>query len=669
MTGSKGRMIAVNVLLFGSLCLGAFQSIAQDKVVVIPMGGTKKVVVNNWVGDWADVTSYEAGQTVQIDGSSYVCVTSHTSSSATSPPNATYWSLIAAKGDQGAQGPQGVQGPQGNTGPQGPQGLQGLQGNTGPQGPQGDVGSLGPQGLKGDTGDIGPIGPPGSAPINWMDAWQEGASYQALDGVQYQGSSYICKADHTSAAGDAPPNATYWSLFASIGDTGLQGVEGPQGLQGDQGPQGSTGATGPQGLQGATGPQGPQGATGATGSQGPQGATGPQGPPGPIAGSNTQIIYNDNGSSAGATAYYNKANGHMGVGVSPNTNATFIVAGTGGTGEAIVGSSATGFGILGYSSVSGKAGVAGNNTTTTGVGVLGESQLTGVRGRSNGTDTSGSSGVAGTNDSTGIGVTGISTNGIGVFGGTTNGMAGIAGYSDANIGVMGTSTASPGVYGISTNSRGVVGESTNDIALGGWSDTNYGLYAQTYAANTYSGVFFGGYGVYISGNITATGTKNFIQEHPTNPDKVIVYTAIEAGEAGTYTRGSSTLTSGRVTINLPEHFSLVTSTEGITVQVTPTGPCNGLYVASKSTSQIEVAELGNGTSNTSFDWIIYGVRKGYENYEVIRDNPMRENGPLGNLTKGGATKGGQSADLVEKLRKQQEQQAPAGESMKSLLQQ
>jgi hypothetical protein len=67
------------------------------------------------------------------------------------------------------------------------------------------------------------------------------------------------------------------------GDTGAQG---PQGLQGEVGPQGATGTTGATGATGPQGPQGLQGLTGATGPQGPQGltgatgATGPQGPQG-----------------------------------------------------------------------------------------------------------------------------------------------------------------------------------------------------------------------------------------------------------------------------------------------------------------------------------------------------------------------------------------------------
>ena len=97
------------------------------------------------------------------------------------------------------------------------------------------------------------------------------------------------------------------------GDVGATGLEGPTGFTG---PDGATGATGPQGDPGLTGPtgatglQGDVGATGATGANGLDGATGltgatgnigATGATGPVAGSDTQIIFNNAG-NAGASA-------------------------------------------------------------------------------------------------------------------------------------------------------------------------------------------------------------------------------------------------------------------------------------------------------------------------------------------------------------------------------
>lgn len=92
-----------------------------------------------WRGLWNAGTAYVVSDAVSDVGSSYICKAPHTGHA---PPNATYWDLMAERGDDGPVGPQG---PQGNVGPQGP-------GGTGPQGPPG------PQGPKGDTGATGPAG-------------------------------------------------------------------------------------------------------------------------------------------------------------------------------------------------------------------------------------------------------------------------------------------------------------------------------------------------------------------------------------------------------------------------------------------------------------------------------------------------------------------------------
>lgn len=126
----------------------------------------------------------------------------------------------------------------------------------------------------------------------------------------------------------------------------------------------------------------------------------------------------------------------------------------------------------------------------------------------------------------------------------------------------------------------------------------------------------------VNGNLNVSGdifgnSKNFVQDHPTDPTKQIIYTSLEGGEAGTYARGSGKLTDGQAIINLPEHFSLVTNNEGITVQLTLTSDTTGLYVASKSNKQIIVKQINNGKGNAAFDYLVNGVRKGYENRPVI----------------------------------------------------
>lgn len=73
----------------------------------------------------------------------------------------------------------------------------------------------------------------------------------------------------------------------------------------------------------------------------------------------------------------------------------------------------------------------------------------------------------------------------------------------------------------------------------------------------------------LNRDLRVRGVKFFIEQHPTDPTKEIAYAALEGPEAGTYIRGSAELKDGQAVIALPEHFALVTSEEGLTVQLTP----------------------------------------------------------------------------------------------------
>lgn len=120
----------------------------------------------------------------------------------------------------------------------------------------------------------------------------------------------------------------------------------------------------------------------------------------------------------------------------------------------------------------------------------------------------------------------------------------------------------------------------------------------------------------MNGNFSATGTKNFVQAHPTDPNKEIVYVALEGGEAGTYERGTGTLVSGKAVIALPEHFGLVTAYENLTIQLTSRGEWLQLYTVELDPTQFVVREA-QGKSG-AFDYLIQGLRKGFEQHKVFR---------------------------------------------------
>lgn len=124
----------------------------------------------------------------------------------------------------------------------------------------------------------------------------------------------------------------------------------------------------------------------------------------------------------------------------------------------------------------------------------------------------------------------------------------------------------------------------------------------------------------VDGDIESTGTltamtKNFVHPHPLDPEKEIRYVCLEGPENGTYFRGSSRTQSGSAIVNLPDHFSLLTKEEGITVQVTARGPAR-IWVEEKTSSQLVI----RSDEDVEFDFLVQGLRKGFDNFDPIQKN-------------------------------------------------
>jgi hypothetical protein len=275
-----------------------------------------------------------------------------------------------------------------------------------------------------------------------------------------------------------------------------------------------------------------------------------------------------------------------------------VVSAAGGVGTGVHGSAefygtsgsctGNGVGILGFAD-NGGIGAYGRGDT----GVLGDSQ--------NGTAGTGVAGYA------------VGTSGVGVQGrtlsstGVTVGVEGEA-ESTSGLGVFGHADAATGLtYGVlgqseSTSGRGVRGEA---LATAG---TNYGVQGRTHSAS--------GWGVISYGASGATGQKNFIQPHPSDPSLEIHFYSLEGNESGTYFRGSEQLAEGLRVIEVPEEFRLVSSPEGLSVQLTAVGAPALLWVESKSLDAIVV----RGNADVAFDYTVNGVRRGFEEVEFFATN-------------------------------------------------
>jgi hypothetical protein len=119
--------------------------------------------------------------------------------------------------------------------------------------------------------------------------------------------------------------------------------------------------------------------------------------------------------------------------------------------------------------------------------------------------------------------------------------------------------------------------------------------------------------------IYGTGQVSFVQNHPLDKDKLVVYAAPEGDEVATYTRGTARLVGGEARVELGETFAWVTNPDvGLTAHLTPRNECRGLYVASLTTDEMIVRELDGGTSDASFDYLVYGLRIGFEQHAAVQ---------------------------------------------------
>ncbi|HKD10781.1 MAG TPA: hypothetical protein VKE50_01855 [Thermoanaerobaculia bacterium] len=265
---------------------------------------------------------------------------------------------------------------------------------------------------------------------------------------------------------------------------------------------------------------------------------------------------------------------------------------------------------------------------------------------------------------TGIGVYGTSAGNVGVKGhsGTYNGLWGESLSQDglyasggrdgayiqgARNGIISISTATTGqVYGVygATNSSsmgvsGVLGYDNSFMPASSFTffsrsgvlgfGMDNGVQGASISQGT-SGVLFdalgnvlavgllgwsGHYGVYSYGDTGATGTKSFIEPHPTDAAKVIRYVSLEGPEAGTYFRGAGRTVHGQAVIEVPESFRLVTDAEGLTIQLTPLGAFAELYAEDVGLDRIVV----RSSKDVAFHYLVQGIRRAFRDFQAVGD--------------------------------------------------
>jgi hypothetical protein len=224
-------------------------------------------------------------------------------------------------------------------------------------------------------------------------------------------------------------------------------------------------------------------------------------------------------------------------------------------------------------------------------------------------------------------------------------------FSGSNIyrmdGNVGIGTSSPNyrlwvetpsqIAGMCVATYAVYGEGS--AAGGAFYDRDNGAYGKVGVG--YDGVYAEGDncgGHFLDGNSSAScycaydtykvrgyGTASFAQNHPEDPDRLIVYCCPEGDEVATYTRGTARLVDGVARVSLGETFRWVTNPDiGLTAHLTARGKCEGLYVESLTTTEMVVREQRDGVSDVVFDYIVYGLRIGFEEVSIVQDKVDEE---------------------------------------------
>jgi hypothetical protein len=100
----------------------------------------------------------------------------------------------------------------------------------------------------------------GKVMMTFKGDYDDTKQYNFLDTVEYNGSSFVCKANGTH---DTPSeNSANWQLLAKAGCDGKDGINGKDGAPGKDGVNGKDGAPGKDGKDGAPGKNGKDGAQG-----------------------------------------------------------------------------------------------------------------------------------------------------------------------------------------------------------------------------------------------------------------------------------------------------------------------------------------------------------------------------------------------------------------------
>jgi len=120
-------------------------------------------------------------------------------------------------------------------------------------------------------------------------------------------------------------------------------------------------------------------------------------------------------------------------------------------------------------------------------------------------------------------------------------------------------------------------------------------------------------GVNITGQLSAT-TKSFLIDHPTKPGKKLRHGSLEGPENGVYIRGKSDSNI----IELPEYWTKLIDEDSITVQLTPIGKHQHIYVEKidNNTVYIQSDESRKNSNDLNYFYLILAERIDVEKLQI-----------------------------------------------------
>ncbi|HLJ83316.1 MAG TPA: hypothetical protein VKT51_03950 [Candidatus Eremiobacteraceae bacterium] len=326
----------------------------------------------------------------------------------------------------------------------------------------------------------------------------------------------------------------------------------------------------------------------------------------------TTLVGTKTTNAAGVLGTDSSPSGSLDAGVKGVSKSGTGVTGTSTSGNGVKGVSAKGNGVIGTSNAGNLlSGVSGTSTNATGVGVTGTSPFVGIIGTG------------------AVGVDAIKANNgaaLQVTGGGQGGslIIGRVGFNTPfTIDESGNFTTGGNVQSKTVNGGGVFGQAPTGVNYGsvdGFNQDPNSPYASVEAdTSNANGTLFDGFdanfdtvyaldtsgNIRIAGQIFTAGTCNsgcIAGGHVAK--RVVSYTPRES-QPTMEDLGSAQLTNGRAHVALDGSFgNVIDRSTSYLVFLTPDGDCKGLFVADKTPTGFDVAELRGGRSTIAFDYRI-----------------------------------------------------------------